>query len=318
LPLSFGAAELRRLNPHGAKTPEAQALAERADALMYQVTPASLARSIEYAQQAIALDPTFGLPYGQIATAYALIALTDVMPPAEARARTREWTQRARSVDDQISTSHIATLDTHADTWDWTLMRRAGSLDPFYDYFLIASGRAAELLPSAGNEGAEATFLGEFHLAQAFFFARQYDRADSHFQKSIELNPTFVWTHYWLGRTATQQHRFGDAVEHFKAAAVLRRTPGALGYALAASGRRREAERMLADLTGRARREYVTPINFAWIEIGLGNREEAFAWLQKACTTHVPEFVNVKVDPIYDPLRLDPRFQSLVACVHLE
>jgi DNA-binding winged helix-turn-helix (wHTH) protein/TolB-like protein/Tfp pilus assembly protein PilF len=319
LPVSLSPEELKLLERHRPKVDEAQRLSDRADALFFQATPASLRKSIEYAKQAIALDPTYGMPYGQIASAYSLMGDTDVLPPDVARQHVHEWQQKARQVDDGVYTSHITALGPLERGWDWSGPRRAGNLHPFYRDFLIANGRLDEAI-AIETESAQdhPNFLSDYGLGKTNYFARRYDRAVEFFRKTLELDPGFVPAHFGLGRAYVQQRRYAEAIAEFRAAAEFPRASGALGHALAVSAQRDAARRLLADLTARARHDYVTPINFAWIQVGLGQKDQAFAWLKRACDTQVPETSHLKVDPVYDSLRGDPRYRELVRCVGLD
>ena len=319
LPIALSAQELKRFERHGPKNPKAQQLADRADFLMYQATPASLYKSIEYAEQAIALDPTYGLPYGQISSAYALLGHIDAIPPADASRQSRQWLQRARAVDSEIYTSHIAELAADKIGWDWSRLRQAGGLHPFYQDYLVAAGRVDEVLDrQLENVPDHPTYLDDYWRGLHAYFARRYDLAIQFYREALELDPGFPAAHLGLSRTYVQTASYDKALAEARAASELPKSWGVLGHALAVSGRQREARKLLDELTARARTSYVTPLNFAWIHLGLGEKAEAFAWLRKACDSRVEETGRVKADPIYDTVRSDPRFTEIVKCVGLE
>lgn len=316
LPVALTPADRLALQPHSSSSPEAQQFSDRADVLLYKATPDSLRRSIEYAQRAIAIDPAFGMPYGQIAMAYTLLGVTDVLPPAEAVRLSNEWQQRAVRVDESLYTSHITRLDTKLRGWDWSGPRRAGTLHPFFNDFLVANGRLGEVLAIQEREAAASTGpLPDYFLGKSLYCNRQFEGAAQQYRRALEVDPGFIWPHLELGRTLTARGRYEEAIREIQLAGELRRAAGALGYAYGRSGDRRRAESMLRDLERRAAAEYVTPLNFAWIQIGLGRRDAAFASLRRACDTHVPELMRLKVDPVYDPLRSDLRFAELLACI---
>jgi len=156
-------------------------------------------------------------------------------------------------------------------------------------------------------------------LAWALHFARRYDDAIDHARKTLEMEPGFGIAQLWLGLSHLHNGAYDDAVSTLRSArkalgnaAIV---SGALGYAYAVAGRGKEAdqtmEQLIADLPAR----YVTPVAIALIWLGLGEMDQAFHWLEKGLEDRSWWLAWLKVDPLFERARSDPRFESLLAHV---
>jgi tetratricopeptide (TPR) repeat protein len=151
-------------------------------------------------------------------------------------------------------------------------------------------------------------------LGRPYYFARQFSKATSEYRKALELDPSFEYTRLYLGRSLLQEKQYSLSLAELEKAVELQANPstlGSLGYAYAVAGRPAEAKRILADLERRSRHQYVTPWAFAEVHLGLGEKERALQWMERAVEEHSIPF-TLKVDPILDPLRSDPRFKALL------
>ena len=176
------------------------------------------------------------------------------------------------------------------------------------DEALAESKRAQELDPLSPIIGAA--------FGHRLYLARQYDKAIEQCLKALEVEPDFAYGHFNLGLVFEQKADFEKAIAEFqKAAALSDRSShhlAGLGHAYAVAGRRREAMKILNELKERSKHSYVPPFDIATVYIGLGEKDQAFGWLQKASEEHsFSAFSNLKADPIFDGLRSDPRFQDL-------
>ena len=151
--------------------------------------------------------------------------------------------------------------------------------------------------------------------------ARRYDEAVSHLETNLELSDTNYRTYMTLGRSRLEQGKFDAAIKSLRKASDLSgHNPfvvGALAYGYARSGDEAEARRLLADIEKQAAERYVSPITLAMIRIGLGERDQAFALLDEALKERSSFLLWLKVEPVFDPLRGDPRFAKLLADVGL-
>jgi tetratricopeptide (TPR) repeat protein len=154
-----------------------------------------------------------------------------------------------------------------------------------------------------------------------FYYARRYDTAIAHYRKAFDLDPNFSWGHLWIGEAYLQKGMHEEAIVEINKAIALSggdtRDVATLGYAYAVSGKRSEAQKVLDELQKQTKRKYVSPYFIALIYTGLAARDEAFAWLEKAYEERHPYLICIKVDPVFDSLRSDPRFDDLLRRIGL-
>src|SRR5207247_2393794 len=150
----------------------------------------------------------------------------------------------------------------------------------------------------------------------AFYYARRYEQAIEQFRKALEMDPSFYVAHFWLGMSYEESGRYEEAItEGQKALSLSTGSPAtlsALGHALARSGKRAEAQKVLAELKELSKRRYVPPFDIALVYVGLGDKAHALEWLQKAYEDRSVRLTYIKVDPQLDTLRGEPRFQDLL------
>ena len=144
------------------------------------------------------------------------------------------------------------------------------------------------------------------NVALVLYLGRQYDRAIVEARKALELEPNNAAAHTYLGRTYLQKGMHQEALAEFHD------DPGELVFAYAAAGNRNEALKILGTVKQQSKREYISPCSMARAYVGLGDKEEAFAWLQKGLEVYDGQMDSLKVDPAFDPLRSDLRFQNLL------
>jgi tetratricopeptide (TPR) repeat protein len=159
-------------------------------------------------------------------------------------------------------------------------------------------------------------------LGHAFYLAGEYDQAIEAWRKTLELDPNSFYAHSYLGMAYEAQGMYEQAIaEHQKAVAssggvIL--TRAWLGHAYALSGKRAEAQKILDELHKLSKQRYVSPFQTAIIYTGLGKKDQAFAWLEKAYEERDSALNHVKVEPRFDGLRSDPRFTALLKKMGLE
>jgi tetratricopeptide (TPR) repeat protein len=146
------------------------------------------------------------------------------------------------------------------------------------------------------------------------YLAGRYDEAIEHCKKLLEVDPNFFPAHRYLGLAYEQKGMYAKAIEEFQKGVKLSGNPlmlSLLGHAYAASGMKAEADRVLADLRQQKQR-YVSPYMAAGIYAGLGDKDEAFSWLERSHAERDIWLVNLKVDPVFAPLRADKRFAEML------
>lgn len=291
--------------------------------------------AIRYFEQAIAEDPAYAQAYAGLADAYALSLDYRNVPVAEGFARAEEFARRAIALDETVAEAHASlawSLFVH--DWDWEASRReferAIELDPSY---ATAHQWYAFWLAAHGNHERA---LAEIHLAQeldsasvairrsvgwAYYYARRYDQARHHLERALAMNPTSDETCRVLGLTYAVQGQAAGAERALREAVVLSPSgtynKAALGYALALAGRSAETATILRDLEAVAARDYVSPVAFATLHLGLGNLDAAFDHMEHARIERRGWMAYLKVNPILDPVRGHPRFAKLLDAMRL-
>ncbi|HTU33982.1 MAG TPA: tetratricopeptide repeat protein [Candidatus Acidoferrum sp.] len=303
-------------------------------ALNRSPSKANIEESIEYFQQAIAKDPTFAPAYVNLALAYSELGSNFVGEPPEAnRQKQINATQKALELDPNLPIAHILWGDAEEQDWRWAdaeaEYRRALDLDPNSPYacsalawWLLWQGHTNEALEWAerGRQldpfGADATETGWM-----LFEARHYDDSVRQLRGVLTTQPNDAETLWDLGIALIDKGQPSEAIPILEKAVYLSgRSSGVLGsliQAYAKAGRRGDALRLLAELRERRRRRFVPAGAFVSAYLGLGDKDQVFAWLDQACQEHSNTVMFLKVDAAFDPIRSDPRFVSLLRRVGL-
>lgn len=252
------------------------------------------------------------------------------MAPREAGPRARDAAMRALALDESDVGAHIAlALEAQWYEWDWTTaereFKRALELSPnsggahgYYSWFLAPMGRVSEAVAEAERErqtdptGSNANFT----LGAVFVFTRQWERAIAQLQSAISLDHYYWFDHCFLGRAYEQTGSLADAIGEFQRALALDKEQGeiwsGLGHAYAVSGKKSEAQSVLDHLKEKSKHSYVAPYNVAVIYAGLGEKDQAFAWLNRAFNERSYLLaVYLTTDSRLDNLHSDPRFVDL-------
>lgn len=311
------------------KSAEVQQLEFKGSFYLGRWTEDEIRKGIEQYNQAVALDPNSASAYGGLATGWT--ALSDLhLSPREAMPKAKAAVTRELQLDGASAWAHVhrGLIKTQYE-WDWAGaeqdFKRAIALDPkfnsahqVYGWYLIALGRFDEA-QAAMKRALEADPLSDFGLwglGDSFYFARQYEQAVEQYRRAIGVEPKLYWSHLMLGWAYVQQGKFDEAIAELNQARRLNDSPqvtAALGHAFAVSGQRAEAQKVLAELQATARRRYVSPYDLATIYAGLGEKEQALTWLEKAYEDRSGWLALwLKVDPKFDGLRADDRFRDLL------
>ena len=295
----------------------------------------ALKKSIEYFNQAIEKDPHFALAYAGLADCYVVPA--NPLPPREKMPKAKVAAMRALELDDTLAEAHatLARTMTNYD-WDWTgaekELKRAIALNAdyaiahqWYGGYLEAMGRRNEAIAEAkrAQELDPLSPILSFELGMASYYNRDYDQAIAYLQKTLELDPDFPPAHGQLPAAFEQKGMYDKAIAGFQKGITLRGGSewyfsfSGLGHVYAVSGKTSEAQVMLNELKQLSEREYVPADGIALIYAGLGEKDQAFAWLEKAYGERSFNLAWLKVEPRWDGLRSDPRFADLVRRVGL-
>jgi serine/threonine protein kinase/Flp pilus assembly protein TadD len=301
----------------------------------YYLDNFDLQKSIDYYRQAIKLDPNYAPAYAHMAQAYSFLAFFGEVSPSEGWGKVKEASSLAVQKDERLPEGHgaLALAKLHYD-WDFPgaeqEFKRALELNPNdadvrhdHAHYLMAIGRLAES-EAESSRAVELDPVGEglnSCLCWHSFAARDYDQSVRLAEKFLRSHPDDPWERTILGWTYEQKRMPEQALAEFKRAVKLTKgSPffvAALGHAYAVAGNRREAEKILQTLSDRATKSYVSPFDLALIHAALGEKDKAFALLDKAVSEHSTFLVYSKWEPRLDPLRSDPRFQDLLRHIGL-
>jgi serine/threonine-protein kinase len=291
--------------------------------------------AIHFFEQAIAADPQYALAYTGLSDAYALHVDYRSVPVHEGFERAKEYARQALALDDSLCEAHASLAwCLFIYDWDWEAagreFRHAIELDPryatahqWYASLLASQGRHDESLVE-GHTAFEldpASVSIRRSLGWNYYYARRYDQARYHVTRAIEMNPTAEESYRILGFALVMLGRLDEAERVLRESAALPAAGpyalGALGCALALNGKRAEAERILGELEARARREYVSPAAIGTLCIGLGDKARGLDCLERALEERRGWVAYLRVNPLFDSLRAEPRFQALVAQMRL-
>ena len=296
-----------------------------------------LRKSIAYFQQAIQEDANYGLAYAGLANAYISMGQPwseGDMRPKEVLPRAKAAARKALEIDDSLGEAHLA-MARAIELWDWNWpavekeYRRALELNQndavahaFFADYLQEMGRNAEALAEGRRAAAlDPRDLTVGNIGFFFYTARQYDAALSEFHKALDLDPGSPETHVGLAWVYDQKKMYPEASSELQKAMALSEghemVLATLGEVLAKSGNKAEARKILYDLKRRSMQRYISPCTIALVQIGLGERDQAFASLEQAYAERDQWLLYLKADPHFDDLRSDPRFKDLVRRVGL-
>ena len=292
-----------------------------------------LRRAIGYFQQSTSIDPNYARAYAGLADSYTLLSSYTAAPPTELMPKARAAALKALELDESLAEAHTSlALITENYDWDWQTAekeyRRAIELNPnyatahhWYAEYLTWRGRFDE----AFQESEKARQLDPLSLiiavdnGQIFYYSRQYDRAIAKFRTVREMDPNFLTG--LMIPAYEQKEMFTDALAECER---WRRSQGDSPYNLSLlahiygrSGQPVQAGHALAKLQELNRRRPMDPAIISWAYLGVGDNNHAMAWLEKAYAQHSNAMTALKVEPRYDPLRSDPRFQDLIRGVGL-
>lgn len=296
-----------------------------------------LKRNIQYFQQAIDLDPNYAEAYGWLATIYSRLGLTGGSDRKEYEMKAEELARKALALDDSVIQAHLLLgVSAYSYFWDWAEaerhFKRARELNPdsvevarTYAAYLASLGRLDESIfwQRRACDLQPLSFDLNAVLVMRLFIARRYDEAIQQARKALLMTRTTP-TLYFVWRSYEQQHMYDEAhraLQELLAEEKDTDTAALVSRAYAASGYEKAREvylkKKLADLERHAHEQQFDPVEAATICALLGNRDQAFSWLEQAYENHSFGLIYLKVDPELDSLRSDSRYTDLLRRIHL-
>ena len=279
-------------------------------------------KSIEYYKRALEIDPNYALAYSGMAATYTSYAWGGTLPRSDFLPQAITYSKKALEIDNTLGEAHAELAFARmVYDWDWTAaekgFERAIELNPNY---AMAHNRYAWLLSFVGRheeaiqESKRAHELDPLSIGiwsdigHKYYFARDYDRAIEEYRKVLEMYPNSgVQVSIALALSAKGLHN--EAIEE---CLKIDFKDWNIGYIYGVAGKKKEAQEILDYYLELSKKEFVGPAFIAFIYIGLGEKDKAFEWLEKTYEQREAYLDLLKVSPMFDSLRSDPRFQDLV------
>jgi TolB-like protein/DNA-binding winged helix-turn-helix (wHTH) protein/Flp pilus assembly protein TadD len=295
-------------------------------------TPEAFPKAIDYFRKAIAKDPTYSPAYAGLADALALLGSigSGALPPRQAMPQAKAAAMEAVKLDDNLAEGHTS-LANIKQSYDWDLdgaereFKRALELNPgyatahhWYAHYFLARDQPEQAVAEIRRAQAldPLSVVINVGVGWCLYHARRYDEAIQEYRKALDLNPDFPLTHCTLGMALIQKKSYADALSEFNKANALPGSPtfviANIAGAYALSGRVAEARRLLAELQQSASQQYVPAIYIAGVYAALGDKDQAFKWLQQGYAERDDYMIYLRTEPWGDSLRADPRYQRLL------
>lgn len=294
-----------------------------------QRSPAALEQGLQHFQKAIELDPNYALGYSGLADSYVGFATFRAHSAKESYLQARAAASKALELEPTLAEGHsaLAMVNLYYD-WDWVAAERefsrAIALKPSDATAYLRYGLALawfQRFDDARHEIARGLEVDPVHpllnqsMGQILYFARRYDEAMREYRKTLVLDSNFFQAYLLIGQVYVQTGEYDKAIAALKKASELgggAQIKATLADTYALYGQTGEAKQILADLTDRSRQTYAPPFDIALAYVGLGDHDQAFAWLEKAYGERARAMLSLRVNPGLDPLRADPRFAVLM------
>jgi len=335
LKIELLAGERRQLKEQATDDFEAYKLYLRGRDQLRYFNENNMKKALAYFKEAIEIDPTYAEAYAGLGDCYYNLS-SIYLPPEEAMPKAMAAAKRALKIDNSLAEAHAMLAAVRAFYhWDWVPaekeFKKAIELNPsytaarhYYGVYLTVHGRFEEAIfqLSQAHQLDPLSLSIEMTAVLPYYYGRQYDQAIKMVKKINQSEPDFYAPYGILGLSHLQLGAIPNAVANFEKAIELNGAPGFLGYlgyVYVKAGMTDNAQRILKDLLARrAKGEYIRPDQIALIYIGLGNKDQAFEWLEKDYDERIEELILLKVDPLYDSVRTDERFIGLLKRMGLE
>ncbi len=335
LRLKLSGAEKKRLTKRYTENSRAYHLYLKGRFYWNKRTPEGLTKGIEYFQQAIESDQRYALAYAGLADSYNILASYSALAPREAFPKAKQAATHALKLDDRLAEAHTSmAFVKFGYDWDWAEselgFKRAIQLNPgysfahnFYAVVLSSQGRFDEAFSRIKNahDLDPLSLPINTNLGWLLYLARRYDEAVQQYLKTIDLDDGFALAHRRLAQTYEQTQRYSDADAEYQKAAALSGDDvellSARGHFYAIVGETDKANEVLSRLNEFANSRYVPSYLVARIYLGLGDLDRVFELLEKACDERYGYLAYLRVEPMFDGLRKDSRFEQLISRVGL-
>ena len=294
-------------------------------------TSAGVTEGIRYFEQAIALDPNYALAYTGLADSYSLHLDYRNVPVHEGHQKAKFYARKAIALDERLAEAH-ASLAWSLFIYDWrwdeaaSEFRRAIELDPryapahqWYAFQLASQGRFEEALIEAhtAQENDPASVSVRRSLGYSYLYARKYEQGRYHLDRAIAMNPEAEESYRIQGLLLTFEKQYDAAERVLREGLALASeygttTKATLAYSLAQAGDPSLAKEFARQLVERHNTEYISPVDLAVVHMAIGDKEKALDWVDHAIDERRGWAAYLRVHPVVDSLRGEPRFDALV------
>ena len=301
-----------------------------------QRSESGIKKAIEGFERATKIDSNFALAYSGLADSYTTLGYLSYISPTQAFPVAKNYALKAIELDPTLSEPHASlAYDKFYFDWDWpgaeNEFRRAIDLNPnyatahqWYSVFLLAAGRPNEAFREIylARQCDPLSLSINTDIGFHHYYNKQYEEAIKQLTGVLEMRKDFALAHLWLGRSYQQLGRYQEALAEFRlvegAFSGWAVSKAALGYVEGVSGDHREAAKTLTELEALSKQRFITAYGVALVHAGMGDKDKAFEWLNKAFDERSHWLVWLRLDPRWDVLRSDPRFNELVSRMHLQ
>ncbi|MEO8648484.1 MAG: tetratricopeptide repeat protein, partial [Acidobacteriota bacterium] len=330
LKAKLSGADVAKVEKNYTANPEAYQLYLKGRYQLNRRTGESLKQAVEFFKHAVEKDPNYALAYSGLAESYVLFPAFSVALPLECMPKARAAAVRAIEIDESLAEAHTALAIYYSHfSWNQTAaekeFRRAIEVNLNYPSAhqqfgvecLVAMGRFDEAI-AEGKRAEELDPLSPIigaDLGNIFTRSRRFDEAVAQLQRVLALDPNFNVSHHYLGAAYHAQGLYAEAVAEYRKAAALNSNPwvrAQLARSLARSGQRDEALKLLGELQAESASRYVSSASLALVYGALGDKDKAFALLEKEITERTLRPAVFSVNPLWDDLRDDSRFSDLI------
>jgi TolB-like protein/Flp pilus assembly protein TadD len=297
-------------------------------------TTESLNKGVEHFKQAIDIDPSYASAYAGLSDSYTLLVVRETLSPDDGLTKAKAAAERALRIDETLSEAHASLGHAMLHDWEWDAaekeLKKAIEVNPgypsahhWYSEYLCVTGSFDEAIKE-GKHAAQLDPLSTVitsHIADVFYLARRYDDSLKQGEKALELDDKFWFARIYRGKSFAQKRLYAEALSELRKANELSaydtHVLALLGFVYAVAGEKRDAVKILDELKLQAARGRVPPYDFAIVHTGLGDKDSAFEWLERAFKEHAVALFELKVEPVFDGLRSDVRFTDLLRRVGL-
>jgi TolB-like protein/tetratricopeptide (TPR) repeat protein len=318
-----------RLASAGAVSPKAHEAYLRGRYFWNKRTEDALKKGIVHFQDAIAHEPRYAAAYDGLSDSYLMLACRGVLPARDTFQKARQAVGKALEIDGALGEGYATLAHLRLHDWDWAgldaAFQRALELNPghafayyWYGEYLMAMGRVDESIAmvTAAHEMDPLSSVLSAAFGMLLYLARRYDESLECLRRALEIDAGHFLLHLRLGLVCLQTGMTDPAIDEMQTAVTLSgrstETLTGLAQAYGAAGRHTEMQGIVAELEQQTDRRYVSPYNMAKVYAASGDDERIFDWLERAHEEHNPDLIELASEPVFDRIRQDPRFGSLL------